>query len=65
VQNITVSVPDDVYPNARIAAVQRGTSVSALVVSYLEQIAGNTQQFSALEAVQREVQAEIDDFSGG
>ena len=36
VKNITVSVPDDVYRNARVNAAQRDTSVSALVVAYLE-----------------------------
>jgi hypothetical protein len=65
VKNITVSVPDDVYRSARIAAAQRDTSVSALVVSFLQQISGDLQEFSRLEALQREVQAEIGQFSGG
>jgi hypothetical protein len=62
VKNITVAVPDDVYRNARIAAAQRDTSVSALVVAYLEQMSGRMEQFSRLEALQREVQAEIGQF---
>jgi hypothetical protein len=65
VRNTTISVPDDVYRSARIAAAQRDTSVSALVVSYLEQISGASQEFGRLEALQREVQAEIGHFSGG
>jgi hypothetical protein len=62
VKNITVSVPDDVYRNARVAAAQRDTSVSALVGAYLEQLSGRMDEFTRLEALQREVQAGIDQF---
>ena len=59
VKNITVSVPDDVYRNARVAAARRDTSVSALVVAYLEQLSGRMDEFARLETLQREVQAGI------
>jgi hypothetical protein len=62
VKNITVSVPDDVYRNARVAAAQRDTSVSALVVAYLEQLSGRMDEFARLEALQHEVQAGIGQF---
>jgi plasmid stability protein len=62
VKNLTVSVPDDVYRNARIAAAQRDTSVSALVVAFLEQLSERMDQFTRLEELQREVQAEIGRF---
>ena len=62
VRNLTVSVPDDVYRNARVAAAQRDTSVSALVVAYLERLSGRMSEFARLEALQREVQAEIGQF---
>jgi hypothetical protein len=62
VKNITVSVPDHVYRNARVAAAQRDTSVSALVVAYLERLSGRMDEFGRLEALQREVQAEIGQF---
>jgi plasmid stability protein len=62
VKNITVSVPDDVYRDARIAAAERDTSVSALVVAYLQGVSERTRDFSRLEAQQREVQAEITEF---
>jgi hypothetical protein len=62
VRNLTVSVPDDVYRNARVAAAQRDTSVSALVVEYLEQLSGRMEEFGRLEALQHEVQAEIGQF---
>ncbi len=61
-KNLTVSVPDDVYRNARIAAAQRDTSVSALVVAYLKQLSERMNEFARLEALQREVQSEIGQF---
>jgi hypothetical protein len=65
VKNLTVSVPDDVYRNARVAAAQRDTSVSALVVAYLEGLSGRMQEFARREALQHEVQAEIGQFRAG
>jgi hypothetical protein len=65
VRNITVSVPDDVYRNARVAAAQRDTSVSALVVAYLERLSGWMEEFVRLEALQHEMQAEIGQFRAG
>jgi hypothetical protein len=62
VKNITVSVPDQVYRDARIAAAQRDTSVSALVVAYLQRLAGWKEEFGRLEALQHEVQAGIGQF---
>jgi hypothetical protein len=62
VKNIAVSVPDDVYRNARVAAVQRDTAVSALVVAYLERLSGWKEEFARLEALQHDVQAEIGQF---
>ena len=61
-KNITVSVPDEVYRNARVAAARRDTSVSALVVNYLERLSGGMDEFARLEALQHEVQAEIRQF---
>ena len=37
-KNITVTVDDDAYRQARIIAAQRGTSVSALVREYLSSL---------------------------
>lgn len=61
-KNLTVSVPDDVYRAARVAAAQRDTSVSALVVDFLQRLSGRMDEFARLETVQREVQAEIGRF---
>jgi plasmid stability protein len=64
VKNITVSVPDDVYREARIRAAERGTSVSALVAEYLAGLEDDSAEFARLEAQQREVIDEIAQFRG-
>lgn len=64
-KNITVSVPDDVYLAARIRAAERGTSVSALVASYLRSLSEREAEFSRLEAQQRRVQNDIIGFRAG
>ncbi len=61
-KNITVSVPDDVYRDARIRAAERGSSVSALVGEYLRSLSERDGEFSRLEAQQREVQDGIERF---
>ena len=61
-KNITVSVPDDVYRDARIRAAERGTSVSALVAEYLRSLSEQDSEFTRLEAQQRQVQDQIDRF---
>ena len=62
-KNITVSVPDDVYRDARIRAAERDSSVSALVAEYLRSLSQRETEFSRLETQQRRVQNEIDRFS--
>lgn len=62
-KNITVSVPDDVYREARIRAAERGTSVSALVGDYLDALAGGDAEFVRLERQQRRVVDGIERFS--
>ena len=37
-KNITVSIPDELYLEARVMAARRGTSVSALVKIFIESI---------------------------
>jgi plasmid stability protein len=62
-KNITVSVPDDVYRNARIRAAERGSSVSALVAEYLRSLSERETDFARLEVQQRRIQNEIQRFS--
>jgi len=64
-KNITVTVPDDIYRNARIRAAERGTSVSALVGEYLRSLSGQEAEFSRLEAQQQQILGEIRRFRAG
>lgn len=64
-KNITVTVPDEVYRNARIRAAERGTSVSALVAEYLRSLSGRGAEFSRLEAQQQQIQSQISRFGAG
>jgi hypothetical protein len=61
-KNITVSVDDETYRRSRIKAAEAGTSVSALVKSFLVGLAyGRTPaaEFERLERQQGEVLARI------
>lgn len=64
-KNITVSVPDDVYRQARIQAARRDSSVSAMVAEFLRSLSRREQEFARLEALQQEVQEEIENFRAG
>jgi plasmid stability protein len=63
VPNITVTVPEDVYRAARIRAAERGSSVSALVAEYLRSLSEREAEFSRLEAQQKRIQRQVDQFS--
>jgi len=64
-KNITVSVPDSVYRDARIRAAERGSSVSALVAEFLASLSQRDTEFARLEAQQKRVQDAIERFSAG
>ena len=48
-KNITVSVPDEVYHQARITAATQGTSVSAQVADFLTYFAAEDDNFKQME----------------
>ena len=64
-RNITVSVPDNVYRQARIRAAERGSSVSAIVAEYLASLSGGNAEFTRLEEQQRRIQRQIKRFRAG
>jgi plasmid stability protein len=64
-RNITVSVPEDVYRQARIKAAEQGESVSALVAQFLTTLSDTDDRFDRLLAQQEEVLAEIESFRAG
>jgi plasmid stability protein len=64
-RNITVSVPDEVYRQARIKSAEQGRSVSALVAEFLSTLGEGADEFDRLLSQQEEVLAEIEGFRGG
>ena len=66
-KNITLSVSDDIYRAARVYAAEHDTSVSGLVAQFLGSLSakGSNGEFERLEAQQRRIQGEIQQFSAG
>ena len=61
-KNITVTVPEEVYRQARVRAAEQGRSVSAMVAEYLAGLTERNAEFSRLEQLQRSVHADITHF---
>ena len=62
-RNITVSLDDEVYRRARIAAAAMDRSVSALVKMYLQQLAATETETERLKRQEREIRSKIADFT--
>jgi hypothetical protein len=62
VKNVTVSLPDHVYRQARIKAAERDTSLSALVRDYLVSLGEEETDFERLKRLQDEVLSSIGSF---
>jgi plasmid stability protein len=62
VKNITVSLDDDVYRRARIAAAERDTSVSALVRDFLVGLGSGESEAERLRKAERALRAQIGEF---
>jgi len=62
-KNITVSVDDVVYRQARIKAAERDTSVSALVKQFLTELAAEEGRQERLLRQERELRARVTGFS--
>jgi plasmid stability protein len=62
VKNITVSVSDDVYRQARIRAAEAGKSLSALVAEFLSSLSEREAEFARLKAKQQRIQRGIRQF---
>jgi plasmid stability protein len=63
-KNITVSVPDEVYRKVRIHAAEQDTSLSRLVRDFLTRLGGEETEFERLARQERELRAQIANFSG-
>ncbi len=64
-RNITITVDDDTYKRARIAAAELDTSVSALVTAYLRQRAAQETETERLKLQEREIRSRITAFHAG
>lgn len=64
-KNITVSLDDASYRQARIVAAERGTSVSALVKQFLERLAKGGDEHERLKRAEQLLREEITEFRGG
>lgn len=62
-RNITVTVDDDTYRRARVAAAERDTSVSALVRTFLEQLTSQETEIERLKRQEREIRSKITNFT--
>lgn len=64
-KKITVSVPDEVYRCARIRAAERDTSLSELVLDFLQRLEQGDDDFERRRRLQAEVLRSIGRFRGG
>jgi hypothetical protein len=64
VKNITVSVPDEAYRRARIAAAERETSVSALVRDFLTRLGEEESDWERGKRLHNEVLSTVRRFRG-
>lgn len=58
-KNITVSLDDETYRNARMKAAELDTSISALVKRYLTELAAGEPALQRLKRLERELRAQI------
>ena len=58
-----MTVPKDVYEKARVQAAEQGTSVSALVTSFLRALSDGSSEFDRLARLQDRIFGEIENFS--
>ncbi len=61
-RNVTVSLTDEVYRNAKIKAAERNTSLSALVRQFLQILGDEEDEFRKLERLQEQAYSEIKSF---
>ena len=62
-KNITVSLDDETYRRARIAAAERDTSVSALVKRFLNELGSGESEFERLKREEQDLRRRVTRFS--
>ena len=64
-KNVTVSLPDDVYRRARVAAAERDTSLSAMVRDFLLKLGQEETDSERRKRLQAEVLSTVRRFRAG
>ena len=59
---ITISIDDETHRKVRIAAANRGMSISAMVREYVAVLAGEETEFEKLRRMESQVRAQIGAF---
>src|SRR5690606_20891841 len=65
VKNVTVSLDEQTYRRARVAAAERGTSLSALVRAFLEELGSSETESERLKKSERVLRERIAEFRAG
>jgi len=65
VKNVTVSLDEQTYRRARVAAAERGTSLSALVRAFLEELGSSETETERLKKSERALRERIAEFRAG
>jgi hypothetical protein len=58
-KNVTVSLDDETYRNARVKAAALDTSISALVKRYLTELGVGETEFQRLKRLERELRGRV------
>jgi len=58
-KNVTVTLDDETYRNARMRAAELDTSLSALVKRYLTGLGSGKSEFDRLERLERELKTRV------
>jgi hypothetical protein len=64
-KNITIAIDDETYRRSRLKAAERGTSISALVKTFLGSLADSADQTGKLRRAEDQLRAEIGGFCAG
>lgn len=64
-KNITIAIDDETYRRARLKAAERGTSVSALVKRFLDEVTRAADASGKLRRAEDQIRNEIGSFRAG
>ncbi|HSG34826.1 MAG TPA: DUF6364 family protein [Sphingomonadaceae bacterium] len=62
-KNVTVSLDDDTYRNARVRAAEMGRSLSSLVREYLHELGSEESEFDRLHQEELKLREKLKEFA--